>query len=906
MSMMGKKNKVPRPAEIKLPTSSRSREAPGNAAGTTQGVMNRDEGVKSWVPPSPGGPRRGSRCAGSVEMARRRTQSGQTVLSDDVIERLRSLLRVKPKQVLDRNAASLCGNVRQRIHSSHVSERRRRWKEVHGRSPRTELLLRHTARCKTLLLIVALGAAVLLALFVAYLVFRPSPVSEEQPRTAVCQSAACGLLVSSVLSQLNRSVDPCSDIQAHVCSRVKWDSHLTTDTATDMIRQWHRRGALFLHTKRRPEAAYFLYRACMDPDPNGVSQLKAFMRERGLLWPEYGSTGRHALYVVFDLLINWGVPFWFEMSLRQLPNDSRYSIYFTYVRTMDTWKRRQQVSADAGFLKDYANGLYTVFGASQAARSHIPRLLKLEAAMHDIIVSPETRDKSDSFDLFLPSAPIYMLSAFTSNISTETWLSYLNELLSPHRFQADDKVLVDDLDLPRSMEALFGNYSNEDMLYTLGWWFAQRYIVMASRDGGLASYGSEVVAQTNRPIDCYAIAESRFRRELFHERAQASLGTAGLRQATELLAKIRNTTVAMVRSLSWFDEDARNQAAFLVRTLQLEPWTSEFHLKTARLPSVPLLPTDDSTVNQNPREAARVFSRVAAASLRTGLFEPQRTAVSFPKDAREQGQMGKYSSGSWSKGVDSATFLARRPYDGRRLKEPRNDKRSFSADHQPAIPYFSTAVTGWIKAATDYKETFPNWPLDDSLLHRHLSTALLAQYDYWWNSVFLQMGAFAEPLFYEDASMSANYGGLGFLVAKNLFKSFDYKRGSRLDASRQYRDWMSPDSRASYDRKVACTGGDAEVLAHVAALEIASAAFFDSAAETRIEEEGPPEGHLLPGQGETLSPEMVFFLAYCRGTCGARLGCGEVLKRVKRFGLAFQCPENSSMTSLPSCTFFGN
>lgn len=424
MSMMAKRNKVPRPAETKPPTLSRSHEAPGNAAGTSEGVLNRDKGVKSWVPPSPGGPRRGSRCAGSVEMARRRTQSGQTVLSDDVIERLRSLAM----------------------------------EGARGRSPRTELLLRHTARCKTLLLIVALGAAVLLASLVAYLVFRPSPVSQEQPRTAVCQSAACGLLVSSVLSLLNRSVDPCSDIQAHVCSRVKWDSHLTTDTATDMIRQWHRRGALFLDTKRRPEAAYFLYLACMDPDSNGVAQLKAFMRERGLLWPEYGSTGRHALYVVFDLLINWGVPFWFEMSLRRLPNDSRYSIYFTYVRTMDTWKRRQQVSADAGFLKDYANGLYTVFGASQEARSHIPKLLNLEAAMHDIIVSPEARDESDSFDLFLPSVTISMISTFTPNISIETWLFFLNELLSPHRFQADDKVLVDDLDLARSMEALFGNY----------------------------------------------------------------------------------------------------------------------------------------------------------------------------------------------------------------------------------------------------------------------------------------------------------------------------------------------------------------------------------------------------------------------------------------------------------------
>ncbi|KAL1481594.1 hypothetical protein MTO96_050393, partial [Rhipicephalus appendiculatus] len=68
-----------------------------------------------------------------------------------------------------------------------------------------------------------------------------------------------------------------------------------------------------------------------------------------------------------------------------------YSIYINYVRTMDTWKRRQQVSADAGFLKDYANALYSVFGASQDARTRIPTLLQLEAATHHIIESPESR-----------------------------------------------------------------------------------------------------------------------------------------------------------------------------------------------------------------------------------------------------------------------------------------------------------------------------------------------------------------------------------------------------------------------------------------------------------------------------------------------------------------------------------
>ncbi|XP_049268901.1 uncharacterized protein LOC119381937 [Rhipicephalus sanguineus] len=228
----------------------------------------------------------------------------------------------------------------------------------------------------------------------------------------------------------------------------------------------------------------------------------------------------------------------------------------------------------------------------------------------------------ESLGLYLVAAPLSLISAFTPNISSEIWLSYLNELLSPYRFQSNDKVLVHDIGLPRAMGELFAQFSNEDLLYTLGWWFAQQYIVIASPDGGLASYGSAALAQANRPIDCYAITESRFRRELFHERAQASLGSAGLRQAVRLLANIRNTTVAMVRSVPWLDEEAHNEAALIARKTRLEPWRSEFGFRTAGLPSK--LPTsiEDGKAKTTSQELGHLFT--TAAPRNTDVFQPNR------------------------------------------------------------------------------------------------------------------------------------------------------------------------------------------------------------------------------------------------------------------------------------------
>ncbi|XP_049522466.1 uncharacterized protein LOC119448809 [Dermacentor silvarum] len=370
------------------------------------------------------------------------------------------------------------------------------------------------------------------------------------------------------------------------------------------------------------------------------------------------------------------------------------------------------------------------------------------------------------------------------------------------------------------------------------------------------------------------------------------------------VARAPDDTATSHLSLPWLDEEARNEAAVIVRTTQFEPWTSEFLIDTAGWPSLPpLSPRHKNKVQASSQEPAHFFT---TAPGKTDLSKAQREPASSKRNVHNQELTRKGSSGSRSREV-FATFPVRPPRQGRRSRVLPTDQESFSEAHQVARAYFSTAVKGWIESASDYKNTFPNWPLEDSLLHRHLSAAQLAHYDYWWNSVFFQMGAFAEPIFYPDASMSANYGGLGFLVAKNLFKAFDFKRGTRLDAKRLFRDWMSQSSRRSYEHKTACAGGDDEVLAHVAALEIAFAAFFDStAAERRRSEEGQPERHLLPGQSETLSPEMLFFLVYCRALCGSPLGCGEVLKRVKRFGHAFRCREDSPMASMPSCTFFAN
>ncbi|KAH7943763.1 hypothetical protein HPB52_011336 [Rhipicephalus sanguineus] len=628
----------------------------------------------------------------SLNVAHRRASSGQTMLSDEVLERMHSLA----------------------IEGAHQEKANGRWLEAPWKA------------------LVACGvAAVVLFAVLAVLLLSHRPLTAERPRNdSPCNNAGCQRLVSEVIDRLNTSVDPCDDIEAHVCGAIKWDDGLVTDTASKMMRMWMRRGALYLQSKSRREAPFSLYSACMAPAAECVSQLKAFMRGRGLSWPVYGAdNSQHALYVMLDLLINWGVPFWFELSLRRLPNDTRYSLYVNRV-PMNKWRRQQQVSDDLGHLKEYAKMFYDVYGASKADRSHINHLLKLEKDMHAIIEPPDFQDRIKPGALTEIRVPVRWTTSSTSSYGSATWLGFLNELLRPHQFTLEDYILVDDVGLSRAMDEFLAKFSNKDMLYTLGWWFAQQFSVMASLDGSVASYGSAATAAANRQSDCYALAESRFRRQLFLQRAQASLGHPGMRQVEGILNNIRSTTMTLLSSLPWMDEAARAEAVAIVEATEFEAWKRRLGNDTEE---------DDRTTPIVGSGASKAPPDNFSVANGTWVAIGNRTSDARPRE------------------------LTAKPL-----------LRAAVRRQGPASTSNVTVVQAWIEAAISYKRRFPNWPLDDTLLHRHLSYATLAHYDYWWNSLFVQMGALAEPLFYLDGPVSANYGGIGVLVARHLFKAYDY------------------------------------------------------------------------------------------------------------------------------------
>ncbi|KAL1485373.1 hypothetical protein MTO96_032002 [Rhipicephalus appendiculatus] len=98
--------------------------------------------------------------------------------------------------------------------------------------------------------------------------------------------------------------------------------------------------------------------------------------------------------------------------------------------------------------------------------------------------------------------------------------------------------------------------------------------------------------------------------------------------------------------------------------------------------------------------------------------------------------------------------------------------RSVDNNSQETLPrLLHSPFRGWLQAAELHRVTFPGWPLNDTMLHRHGMYSFPVEYEYWWNTLYVNPAMAAAPFFYIGAPPSVNYGGFGAAVARQLVRS---------------------------------------------------------------------------------------------------------------------------------------
>ncbi|XP_070379734.1 uncharacterized protein [Dermacentor albipictus] len=245
-----------------------------------------------------------------------------------------------------------------------------------------------------------------------------------------CTTRGCQEHLEHLSNTLNKTVDPCRDPMAYVCDKVRWRSEIVSDALTDTLVRWYELGATFLEKQRRPSPASALYQGCVSRKGHTYERLEevlSFLRDRGLHWPQrvtgVGAT-KHALNVILDLLINWGVPFWLEISLKQLPGDTRYSLHMAYSEVSLHRAKWVNYSKARGKRLEYVRTMYRLYEAGDTPLAQLRDLV----ADEDAWVRAVTEGIASSNRVIM-KLRLAHLDQLTPNVSSHRWLDYLNEHL---------------------------------------------------------------------------------------------------------------------------------------------------------------------------------------------------------------------------------------------------------------------------------------------------------------------------------------------------------------------------------------------------------------------------------------------------------------------------------------------
>ncbi|XP_065298076.2 uncharacterized protein [Dermacentor albipictus] len=178
----------------------------------------------------------------------------------------------------------------------------------------------------------------------------------------------------------------------------------------------------------------------------------------------------------------------------------------------------------------------------------------------------------------------------------------------------------------------------------------------------------------------------------------------------------------------------------------------------------------------------------------------------------------------------------------------------------------------------------------------------MASHDPFRRLVSLWTAALEPPYHAEGGTSAMRYGGLGFLLARELFRLADVVAATSANDSSVTRPWSLWESEGDNSSAPAAECRGEGVFPDLPALETAYAAYL----QYRRDEYDAPLSDL-----DIYTPEQVFFMTACHTSCrvdpdGAYVPdrCTVIMKNFRPFAAVFNCVYGSPMYPSKRCQFF--
>ncbi|KAH9370272.1 hypothetical protein HPB48_007391 [Haemaphysalis longicornis] len=439
-----------------------------------------------------------------------------------------------------------------------------------------------------------IAVAVALLVLVCFLIFLALSKAIASRPPEICQTEGCTGHVSLLTRHLNRSIDPCDDFGAYVCSawRPSSDSYLLgTSVMSDVFYSWFRNfnrtlyeGTKKLHVGVKPLA---MYASCMSSNAKvyglGFESFRQVMHDLGLRFPEDPKPGTHVLNLLVHLAFHWEVVGLFRARVLDASASVGSCIVFTPAAFLHSLLKQHievmPLDKYYEYWRMFFEYLVTDKTFQRPNKSAVSDLANME---RDIL---ETLAKASSNPLKRPEYfALYSIKEHISKFSPSEWLNALNTNTDGRfNFTFDIMVLVSDKNYFSLVDVIFRSYENVKLLKYISWQFVQVFAVVADNNLFALRYGGGNDAQFLRQFFC------AYNAEVPYQQLVSSLGFLSRfskRDVNLVNAKFKNLigeTGKKLAALDWLDESSRNLILSKLSSVQLRLWPPQRYLVSEEL-----------------------------------------------------------------------------------------------------------------------------------------------------------------------------------------------------------------------------------------------------------------------------------------------------------------------------------
>ncbi|KAH7984444.1 hypothetical protein HPB52_020860 [Rhipicephalus sanguineus] len=419
---------------------------------------------------------------------------------------------------------------------------------------------------------VAAGVAttIIFCMFAYALFARPARESNVMD-SLFCHTEDCEMQAHILQRWLNTSVDPCRDFDRYVCS--KWVFAEGEKPFAGVMGYGLKKWADGLENKLGRATQYLKYathvlavfRKCMADisraeSRKGVRQLKEFMRELRVPWPEAPPAGVDPLEVVLDLSLSWRLGPWFDVTVLQYGDGTHNVVLQPATLQWEWFSIEQDILASAAHGAVW-NGLYREFslGSPLRSRSEVEQVVRTHDDIYEELRAAIRAAPTGQFQIDLRH-----MGAYTVNISADR-----------QPFVLSDSVTFASKVSLKALNNIFLRHNDTALLKDLSWTFILLFSSVADRDFLTLKYGTPGMAREQRRSFCATEVDAAYRWIVVSLLVVVDFPRQSRDSIDASMNEITRTVASLFEKASWVHPDLGKALGDKVRNVSVTLWPSE-------------------------------------------------------------------------------------------------------------------------------------------------------------------------------------------------------------------------------------------------------------------------------------------------------------------------------------------